>query len=189
MKHFLSVLLCGLLGCIPSQQIIFDPVSTPEVSLIYTNGVASAGTSLDSLTFLLSMDRTELLGSDHFRVWLTCENLSDTPVLVDPEKMFSLVAVPKDTSEVNQEFRMEPRSPELLLKSGDPDVDPNILRKNTLFKNQSVSGYICFRENMRIKSKSGYSITYCDPGEFDYRAIVRLYGDARIVEFKTTKPE
>jgi hypothetical protein len=101
--------------------------------------------------------------------------------------MFSLIAVPKSTSQLTQEFRMEPQSPEFLLRIEQAEIDQNILRKNTLFKNQSVNGYVYFRQNMQVYSESGRYLSNCNPGEFDYKVIVQLYGESRTVEFKSTQ--
>jgi hypothetical protein len=187
-KLFANALLIVFAGCAYDlPALIFEPAATPEASLVYSNGIPMAATVIDSTSVFLTMDRVALIGSDHFRLWVTCENVSDLPVFVDPEKMFSLIAVPKSTSQLTQEFRMEPQSPEFLLRIEQAEIDQNILRKNTLFKNQSVNGYVYFRQNMQVYSESGRYLSNCNPGEFDYKVIVQLYGESRTVEFKSTQ--
>ncbi len=251
MKYFLSALLFAVVGCASVPPLVFEPLTAPEISVIYSNGVPFASASVDSVSFLLSLDRTTIAGDDYFRLWALCENLSDSTLLLEPPAIFNLVAVPKQTSEINQEFRMEPQSPAVLMNKIDnrealhtiavaiggaleaattentvasnsrgeryviddaaekrdriieqtsaslnsisdwysvykSSLSSGILRKNTLFKNQSVNGYVYFRENMRTYSKSGHYFSDCDAEEFDYKLTVRLPGRARIIEFKIT---
>lgn len=187
MKYFLSLLFFVFVGCAYDLPLVFEPVASPDASIIYTNGVPMAGTSIDSLSLFLSMDRKGIIGSYNYRLWVICENISELSVLVDPVKMFSLIAVPKSTSNIKQEFRMEPQSPEILVKLEDSGVDPEILRKNTLFKNQSVSGYVYFRQDLRVYSKSGYYVYNGAAWKFDYRVIVHSPGDSRTIGFKITQ--
>jgi hypothetical protein len=190
MRNISGILMIIFLGCAPGYPVIFEPTSTPEVATIYSNGIPLASSSVDSLSFLLSLDQMSPYGGDYFRLWAQCENLSESPMLLDPSKAFVLIAVPKQTSEVKQEFKMEPESAEIVRnKFDDVGISSDLLRKNTLSKNQSVSGYVYFRQNMHVYSKSGYSVHNCDPEEFDYRVMVQLPGGNRTIEFKIARGE
>jgi hypothetical protein len=190
MKLLLSSLVFICLSCAPSLPLVFTPEPTPDAATIYSNGIPQASVVADSLAFFLSMDQASDYGGDYFRLWVQCENLSEWPALLDPSKTFILIAVPRQTSGIKQEFTMEAESPESFSKRpGISDLASDLLRKNTLFKNQGVNGYVYFRQNLRTYSKSGRSVYTYDPGEFDYKLIVQLPGGNRVVEFKTTQGE
>ena len=256
MKNLIIVItIFTFFGCAHTRvPIIFEPVSVPNVSTIYSNGVPLASSSMDNFSFLLSLDQTEISGAEYFRLWVLFKNESDSTMLLEPSKIFSIVAIPKKTSGIGQEFTMQAQPPTIILNKikneeavlsimtaiggtlesvsakntivtsnhGDryeindasekrekinertssslgsisnwysiykSSISSGILRKNTLFKDQSVNGYLYFRNNMRVLSKSKSYFTEYNSVDFDYKVLVELPSGIKTVEFKITEGE
>jgi hypothetical protein len=256
MKYLIIVITILIFyGCAHTiVPIIFEPVSVPNVSTIYSNGVPLASSSIDNVSFLLSLDQTEISGNEYFRLWVLFQNESDSTMLLEPSKIFSIIAIPKKASGIGQEFTMQAQSPTIILNKvenaealrsimtaiggtleavsaknttvtsnhGDryeindasekrdkinertssslvsisnwysiykSSISSGILRKNTLFKDQSINGYLYFRNNMRVLSESKRYFNECNPADFDYKVLVQLPSGIKTIEFKITQGE
>ena len=111
----LTVIFCGCAHT--SVPLLFEPVSAPSISTIYTNGVPIASVSTDSLFLLLALDQTQIAGDKYFRLWILAQNVSDTNMLLEPSKTFMLNADPKELSKVQKNFSMSAQSPTVILNS------------------------------------------------------------------------
>jgi hypothetical protein len=86
-------MICILLisGCVPlSVPIIFEPKETEHIKCIYSKGQAIAAVKTDEFSFLCFLDKADIGGVSYLRMWVLCNNRSDTLFLLDPTKMFQL---------------------------------------------------------------------------------------------------
>jgi hypothetical protein len=86
-------LICILLfsGCVPlSVPIIFEPKETEHIKCIYSKGQAIAAVKTDEFSFLCFLDKADIGGVSYLRMWVLCNNRSDSLFLLEPTKMFQL---------------------------------------------------------------------------------------------------
>jgi hypothetical protein len=152
MKYFFIIILLFLLGgcATPSFPILFEPISTPSVTTIYTNGVPIAGLSCDSLYFLLSLDEAHIAGTSYFRLWVLTQNLSRSSTLIEPSKTFIVKAKPKKFTNDKSEFLIVPKSPTLIMN----DLDNEEAMK-TIFTAIGGSLEAMSAKNTKITSNHG----------------------------------
>jgi hypothetical protein len=86
--------LCILLlsGCAPAIiPTIYAPRETENVKCIYSKGQAIAAVKTNDFSFLCLLDQTTIAGEPYFRMWLLCNNNSESPFLLEPSQMFQFV--------------------------------------------------------------------------------------------------
>ena len=94
-RVFILIILVSLSGCAStSTPILFQPVQTPRTFTFYTNGIPIVSITRDSLSLLLSFDKTEIGGDFYFRLWALAQNASGAITLLEPSKIFTVSEQP-----------------------------------------------------------------------------------------------
>ena len=81
-----------LSGCAPAIiPTIYAPIERENVKCIYSKGQAIAAVKTSDFSFLCLLDQASIGGEPYFRMWLLCNNNSETPFLLQPSEMFQFV--------------------------------------------------------------------------------------------------
>lgn len=92
MKRYLVffLFLIFIVGCSPEKFITYQPKTTENTDVLYSNGVPVASSNLGPYKIMLSAEESKLLGDTYLMLWVYFENNDSTAFLLEPYKLIKV---------------------------------------------------------------------------------------------------